>query len=995
MTLTQVWGALLIFTVCPLLGGLPLIRWLVRAVSGQDLKTVGTGNIGVSAAFYHGGRVAGILAVLSEAAKGMAVVWLARQFFPGDPEWELIALLALVMGRYWMGQGAGTTNVVWGFLVHDPIAWGCIVLMGSVSFTLFRQREQGRTLVLILMPLVTLLLHASDGPRIGATIALSLLLYWIYRKMPDDLDLPVGDSHQESEKLFRFFRGDRAIVSLDQTLDPSDVGAKAAHLSQLKRWGYPVPPGWVLPPGDDPAPLIGFLEASPQHPLVVRSSAIGEDSEIASAAGQYATVTGVTSKAELQGAIAACLASYDRASAAQYRRDRHLREDAMAVLIQPQIRGVFSGVAFSRDPLERQGDWVAIEALPGECSRVVSGRYTPERYRVEISADRVEPQASPYLPSDLNLEVVGSGNIPAIVLEQVAYLARHLENRYHGIPQDVEWTYDGDRLWILQTRPIPTLLPIWTRRIAAEVIPGAIRPLTWSINRPLTCRVWGEIFTVVLGDRARDLDFEQTATLHDFHAYFNATLLGEIFRRMGLPPESLEFLTRGAKFSKPPWRSTLRNLPGLLRLLGRELALLQDFQQAYFRRLTPALNDLGRTRELADRDPGSRESRLSNPAALLDRADTLLELLEQTTYYSILVPLSVALRQTLLGVSDSELDYSKTPEVAAVRSLQELATATRLMIPDLEDLSLPGEIGDCSQLFAVLAEMPDGQTVFEQFDQFLDRYGYLSDVATDIAVPTWREDPRPVRALFSQMLFQEPPAAPPRKSQGIKAQILQRRINVKARVSEVYSKLLAELRWTFVTLERLWIDRGELKAPGDLFFLELAEIRAWIDEPTSQRGDRFRDLIAARQDAYQGTLERLAIGAAGDRASVPNVVYGNDPVTFFRPSGDRPSRQQWQGIGVSPGQVEGRVKILRSLQGSGAIDRDTILVVPYTDSGWTAVLARAGGLIAEVGGQLSHGAIVAREYRIPAVMDVTDATNFLQDGQRVRLDGRRGIVEIL
>jgi pyruvate,water dikinase len=104
MTLTQVWGALLVFIVCPLLGGLPLIAWTTYALTRRRLAKLGTGNISVSAAFYHGGRVAGIAAVLSEALKGIAAVLLARSFFPADPAWELVALMALVVGRYWFGK---------------------------------------------------------------------------------------------------------------------------------------------------------------------------------------------------------------------------------------------------------------------------------------------------------------------------------------------------------------------------------------------------------------------------------------------------------------------------------------------------------------------------------------------------------------------------------------------------------------------------------------------------------------------------------------------------------------------------------------------------------------------------------------------------------------------------------------------------------------------------------------------------------------------------
>ena len=159
-------------------------------------------------------------------------------------------------------------------------------------------------------------------------------------------------------------------------------------------------------------------------------------------------------------------------------------------------------------------------------------------------------------------------------------------------PQDIEWSFDGEQLWVLQSRPITTLLPIWTRKIAAEVIPGIIRPLTWSINRPLTCGVWGDLFSLVLGQRANGIDFEETATLHHSQAYFNASLLGDIFIRMGLPAKSLEFLTRGAKFQKPPLKTTVQNLPGLLRLAQREWTLPRDYRQDDKQLFQPGLTQL-------------------------------------------------------------------------------------------------------------------------------------------------------------------------------------------------------------------------------------------------------------------------------------------------------------------------------------------------------------------------------------------------------------------
>ena len=955
----QIWSVFAIFAVCPVLGGLPLIRWLTRAVTGRDLKQLGTGNVSVAAAFCHGGRLAGILAVLSEAGKGIAAVLLARALFPNTPAWELIALIALVAGRYWTGNGAGTTNAVWGAIVHNPAVVGLVVLIGGISFTILRERKLGRLAVLVLFPLITILLRPQQKAAGIAAIALSLLLEWIYQRIPDDLDLPVEQVTTENKAVFRFFRGDRATRSLNSQLDAAIVGQKAATLSQIKRWGYAVPAGWVLLPGDDPQPLVNFLQPSEKKILVVRSSAVGEDSEGASAAGQYESVLNITNNAQLLQAIIRCLNSYNNPAAVEYRRNRHLPEMSMAVLIQTQVQGVFSGVACSRDPINRHGDEVAIEALPGDATRVVSGRVTPEQYRVLVlNAD-----------GETTSQLVGetTGDVPPALIHDVARIARRLENQYQGVPQDIEWSYDGRQLWILQSRPMTTLLPIWTRKIAAEVIPGCIRPLTWSINRPLTCGVWGEIFTVVLGRGASaDLDFTETATLHYSRAYFNASLLGQIFRRMGLPPESLEFLTRGAEFTKPPLLSTLQQLPGLLKLLGREWCLEEDFDRDFQQQFAPTLEWLSR-------------QQATTPEQLLERIDVILEVLKRATYYSILAPLSLSLRQALFKVEDTQLDNSQTPEVAAARSLNEIAAAARHLLPELDTLN-------AQTIFGALSEIPDGQTVLEQFDQFLERYGYLSEVATDIAIPRWKEDPKPVRNLFVQQIGTLFAPKPQRvQPQTLKVQLVQTRLNLKGRVTEVYSQLLAQLRWSFVALERIWLKLDRLQESGDIFFLKFEEIRSLILDSDPIFGERVPQSIASRRSQ----LER-------DRklATVPHVVYGNSPPETILTSTVREG-SLLRGIGASPGLAEGEVRILQDLQAIPEINRNIILVVPYTDSGWSPLLARVGGLIAEVGGRLSHGAIVAREYGIPAVMDVGDATRRLQDGQRVRIDGQRGTVEFI
>ncbi|HYX16962.1 MAG TPA: glycerol-3-phosphate acyltransferase [Nostoc sp.] len=953
------WGILVILIACPLLGGLPLIAWITYALTGKQLSEVGTKNISVSAAFYHGGRFVGILAVLSEALKGVAAVLLTRVFFPEGSFWELIALIALVVGRYWIGRGAGTTNVVWGFVVHDPLVAIFVSFFAGISFTILQSRKVVKFGVLLLFPLFVMILHLGDYPRILAAVALAGLMGWIYTKIPDDMNLPAQEAETESLAMLEFLRGERAMVSLDEELDAAIVGEKAATLSQIKRWGYPVPKGWVLAPIDDPQMLTEFLQPSELSPLVVRSSAIGEDSEHASAAGQYETVLNVTNPEALQSAIAQVQASYNHPSAVQYRRDRGLNDTAMGVLIQQQVQSVYSGVAFSRDPITQQGDAIVIEALPGSPTQVVSGKVTPEQYRAFV----IETENS----SSVQLE--GEGRVPQALIKQVAYLAYRLEKRYHGTPQDIEWSYDGQTLWVLQSRPITTLLPIWTRKIAAEVIPGVIHPLTWSINRPLTCGVWGDFFTLVLGDRALGLDFTETATLHYSRAYFNASLLGDIFIRMGLPPESLEFLTRGAKLSKPSLQSTWENLPGLGKLLKRELNLEKDFKEDYHKRFIPGLS------ELAQSDIDNLE-----PAKLLERIDLILDLLRHGTYYSILAPLSAALRQAIFRVKDGQIDNSVTPEVAALRSLSAIATDAKQVLLEFEP----------QRVFEQLKQTPEGEKILREFDELLQDYGYLSEVGTDISVPTWRENPQMIKQMFVQLMQgNEPQSGAKDAINSIfagkrKRGFVQRRVDIKGRVTEVYSRLLAELRWSFIALEKIWLKSGLLKKTGDIFFLDFDEVRRLIAGDDSRLIQELDELVESRRSQFVQDSEII---------QVPLLVYGDTPPHPLAPS-ELYSDQILQGIGASQGQAEGRVKVLRNLQDVPEIDRDTILVVPYTDSGWAPLLLRAGGLIAEAGGRLSHGAIVAREYGIPAVMDVHGATWILQDGQRVRIDGSRGIVEL-
>jgi phosphohistidine swiveling domain-containing protein len=951
----QLWGALTIFILCPLMGALPLIGWITKAFGGRHLAGMNAGNISVATAFYKGGTLAGILAILSEALKGIAVILLIRAFFKtGSAPLELFGLMALVIGRYFQARKAATANVAWGFSLHDPLASTFGLLLVTISFTFLKDRQLAKFGVLVIVPLIVAILHFEDFPRIVATACLGGLLAFIYTRVPDDFDFEISQTQTNSKAPYQYVRKEQTILSLGEELDVALVGNKAASLSEIISWGYPVPKGWVLTPLEDSQRLIDYLQPSELSPLVVRSSAIEEDSEKASAPGQYLTVLNVTTKEGLITAIARVQASYDHPTSVQYRRDMKVKDTAMAVLIQQQVKSVFSGVAFSRDPMSQEDDAVLIEVSNFSGSDLVS-RGIQGQYRAFV----VDTE------NYALIQLEGSGNVPSGIIKQVAILVRRLEERYQGVPLDVEWCYDGRTLWVLQARPISTLMPVWTRRLVTEFIPGTLHPLSWSVNRPLMSSVCGGLLALVLGARAVGLDFNESFELRYSRAYFNASLLGKILRAFGLPPESLEYFTQQAKLDKPTVDTIVQNLPGLVRLLLREFTLEKDFQRDYKRRFSPALSQL--KQELVEDLSTQR---------LMSRIEFLLELLRVATYYNVFVPLSVSTRKRFFKVKDSEIDNSQSPDLASTQKFTELAVACKEILTEF----------DPENVFDDLAVSAKGQEMLAEFNKLLRRYGYLSEDGRDIAIPTWREEPQKVKQFFVQLMQENAfPATNKGKRKKIKKSV-QSRVDLAARVNEVYLRLLANLRWSFVALEQILMNSSALDEPGDIFFLELDEIRRLVGSFDSDLITQVPDLVQMRRSQFIKN-SRLNV--------VPLLVYGNTPKQSERDSlAPFDSYQVLQGVPTSNGITEGRIKLLRDLQALPKVNKETILVLPYADSGWAPLVMNAGGLIIQSGGRLSHIAILAREYGIPTVSDVQSATWLLQDNQWVRIDGTRGIVEI-
>ncbi len=950
------------------LGALPLTSLTVTMMTGIDLQQVGTGNVSVAAAFTHAGKKPGIVSVLAEIARGIIPVLLAGLWFPEVPALKLFGLIALVWGRYLIARGGGVTNATWGVLVYSPVValssgmTGLLILQIGRFTSNSSARLRGVRWGCLSGPFWVGVWRISLSQTLSefwleilAAIGLAVTLVIINLRQGDDVGL------SKKQRLF----------SLSEALDDHVYGEKAAHLSQLKKAGFKVPSGWVLPVFKGKTEALQKLSQfslplpTVQVPLIVRSSAIGEDSESSSSAGQYQTIGPITTEAELVKAIDQCCQSYWSAEGISYRRSRRLSDEGIAILIQPYIASKVAGVMFSRHPLDGSAK-VIIEALPGGGESVVGGKFTPLHLEIDLSILD--------LKNDILNVIKNTSLLPGNVIAELVKLAQEIETFYHGLPQDIEWIWDGDNIWILQSRSITNLRPIWTRTIAAEVIPGTIHPLTWSINRPLTCGVWGEIFTLVLGKKAQNLDFDETATLFRSHAYFNATLLGTIFRMMGLPEQGLEFLLRGQKISKPPVKTLLPSLPGLCRLLGRELNLVQSFNKDYHQQFLPEIQQLEAEFNRSDFPLSSQ----SLPQ-LLERTERIQNLLRPVTYYNILGPIGLAIRRAIFKVSDEWLPSENNPEVMAMSSLQKLADKFRENVLMEKNTSF-------SYLEQQFNQMPRFKA---DFDEWLKTYGYLSEVGTNIAILTWKEQPDVLlKTMFS--MVENPSYVKVFNPKTINswqrwrlAQCRELAI-IKGEIATIYAKLLAHLRWTFLEIADQGIQAQILEKHNDIFFLEFQEIKNWIIQGDIES---ISEKVRVRREEFE----------QDNSSQVPTVVYGNtlSQITTVQ-SFESQNSSLLTGIPASVGCVEGTICICRNIGESLThMPRKSILVVPYTDAGWAPLLINAQAIISEVGGQLSHGAIIAREYGIPAVMNIPNAVSRFKNGQRVRVDGYQGTVEIL
>lgn len=760
-------------------------------------------------------------------------------------------------------------------------------------------------------------------------------------------------------------------------------------------------------------------------PVAVRSSATAEDLDGASFAGQQDTFLSIDTEEGLLRALRGCWASLFTERAVTYRRERGIETArvSMAVVVQRMVRAGSAGVLFTADPVNGRRGVSVIEAVAGLGEALVSGHATPERYRVRASDGAVLESLGVHgAPLGEGEGLLGRDDLRALCA-----LGRRAEE-HAGAPQDVEWAAEGGRLWLLQARPITTLWPL----PEGEPLPGwrvllsfgHLQMYTSALSR-VGSSMFRRVFPMGRDERTGMSRFVRVA---GERVYIDATPLlarepfGTVFPRL----VSAASEPIAARLAAAKERDEMRAVPEgervsvarvagtVLPAVGRAARILLGDPRKERDAYVAMLRDLlARQTDAADRAP--------TLAARLDALDRELgEVFEEMLFRGVLPRIPPAL---FIGKLLSRLAPWLRPGAdhrALFQGLEgNITTEMDLALADLADLArdVPPLVAalrsdDARLALHALRGDPACAPFFRAWDAFLAEHGHRSAGEIDPVVPRWREDPRlPLRSIAGALdrprgALREQHAALARRALALRDELVsaarERPLGAlfaplvgalvdRARTFQgvreehkfVLVKTIDRLRSAVLEAGALLAREGALGSADEVWLLDLHELRDAVRSAESGRAPSLRALV----DERRASRDRWA------KASPPAVITSEGEVLSFVDERQAPPGTL-VGTAVSGGVYEGTARVVHD-PATEQLGAGEVLVARFTDPGWTPLFGHAGALVMEVGGQMTHGSVIAREIGIPAVVAVEGATARLRSGDRVRVDGERGWVTVL
>ena len=820
----------------------------------------------------------------------------------------------------------------------------------------------------------------------------------------------------------------------------AQAGAKARNLAILLHAGFPVPEGFCLLcdaydfalHGQTQGLLIrdipGAIKAQikeafarlvercgSQSIYVVRSSASNEDLAGSSYAGQYETVLNVTNLETLFPAILVCWNSLSSKNVQSYQDSFGIpgQSAAMGVIVQQMLMAEASGVIFTTNPVNGNQNEVVVELVLSSPDGVEAGKVNPVRIILNKRTGR---------PLTGNKDQTLFSNA-GVTISNLLEMAKKVEE-FFGSPQDIEWAYSEGRIWILQSRPITGTgqtrhREVWTRANAGEILPGVVTPLSWAVFRSTLqfAGAYSGIHPLAVHWRWKHPSGKWPESPHLFsgRAYMELTAVYRSFSGYpGVTPDLLQQVL-GFEFDiltseELPKKSLRWHVMDPYRFSRFWLEML-GFSHTFSR-----TENVYRTRrDQWDQQSDSTIDCFKRIRSIQRAAGKILGVHILCTAYAFSaygLLLSLAHR----FVDSQDVQFLETGLVADTFSmttmqhmlgLWNLARAVK-QTPEAIDILLNTDpIED-----VVIGWQKAGQmeAVLTLWKDYLKQFGKRSSQEFELSVARWEEDPRLVLSMLKEIV-QHAPSNPQvnladrtqKNLQGIAliAASIERKagrkngwlfqryhksftrfVSLRENLKFEVVNLFGHLRNEYLLLGKTLFEKGIFSSIEQIFLLNSEEIQACVEGDVSIL-KLLPELLNSRQ-ADQATCEQLQSPSLFSRIGEQIIPLEGVSSTM---------EEALKGIPCCRGVVSAPAYLLQSLDGHlEQIPPGSVLVAPSIDPGLTPLFVNAVGLVTEIGGMLSHGATLAREFGLPTVVGVPHIMDKISNQQIITVDGYRGLV---
>ncbi|MBC2037289.1 phosphoenolpyruvate synthase [Listeria booriae] len=754
-----------------------------------------------------------------------------------------------------------------------------------------------------------------------------------------------------------------------------------------------------------------------EQAYAIRSSATAEDLPTASFAGQHDTYLNIIGKTEILKHIKKCWASLftDRAIIYRIQNNFAHTDVQLSVVIQQMVFPSASGILFTADPITGNRKTLSIDASFGLGEALVSGLVSADVYKVQEKTI-IEKNIATKKLAIYSIKTGGTEtkSLPAAQqtnqtitdhqILQLEQLGRNIE-AYFGKPQDIEWCLADDQFYIVQSRPITTLFPVpkeadkknhvYLSVGHQQMMTDPIKPLGlafYLLITPAPMRIaGGRLFVDITPNLAAPASRE--------------ILINGIGQSDPLMKDAIETIVAREGFIEtntteearpiptPSADKPIENIPEIAtNLIANNEASLAKLKQTIQTKSGSAVFDL-----ILEDIPEFKRVLFNadNLRVLLSAMNAATWLNEKMQEWLGEINVADTLSQSVDNNITAEMGLELLDVADAIRPYPEVIA----FLQNTKDPNFLEKLGD----------LQGGEAARDAITTYLDKYGMRCAGEIDISRTRWSEDPTILIPMILSNIKNFQPNASHQKFEQARQEALQKEQDLLARLKKLPDgeQKAAKTKEVITVLRNLtgyreypkygMINRyfvykqallkeaaqlvqvGIIKDPEDIFYLNFEELH---------------EVVRTEQLDYTIITTRKADYNQFDKLTPPRVLTSDGEIITGKYKRENLPSDAIIGLPVSSGTIEGRARVILNMADANLEEGD-ILITPFTDPSWTPLFVSIKGLVTEVGGLMTHGAVIAREYGLPAVIGVENATTRIQDGDRIRVNGTEGYIEIL